>query len=123
MSMVNGKFDDGMRLYQVALDTVGNDPKIISKLAFNMGIGFHRFEKEEQACKCFGMAVKLDPENGKAKTNYAKLSKSNPDIEIPDDRSQIMNSLKDINTMASTEEEGDSGIDHEIERSNLDDCG
>lgn len=94
LNMKRGNFDAGMRLYQVAIDTIGDDAVICSKLAFNMGIGYWRAGQKAMARKCFGIALRLDPTNEKARTNYDSLSNNQKPLQIPDSMKDLIVALK-----------------------------
>ncbi len=93
----SGRFAEGMKLYHVAIDTVEKESPVLSKLAFNMGIGFIRKQDPESAARCFAIALKLDPDNHKAEKNLAFLEHRLQFLEeIPDDISGQLALLKSI---------------------------
>ena len=98
LSMINKKMEDGMNLYHIALETVGTDPKILSKLGFNMGIGFHRHEMHHRALECFGLASKLDSQNQKAKENFELLSRKLEKVNLPTKRKDCIARLLEISS-------------------------
>lgn len=86
MSMRQKRFETGMNLYQAAIKALGEDSKIHAKLAFNMGLGYQRWNKPEEASQCFDKALSLDPAFEKVKTARAKL-RSEPPLAVPADGS------------------------------------
>ena len=78
LAISESRFKQAMSLYKVAVDTIDEDFEILSKLAFNMALGFYRQKNMSYACLAFGIAYKLDENNAKAKTNYDKLNEKNP---------------------------------------------
>ena len=97
LSMRSGRFVEGMKLYHVAVDAIGKQPEVVSKLAFNMGIGFHRSGDNQKAMTCFGLAVHLDERNAKAKDNFEKFSKHLGKPDIPEDHELLYAMIKQIN--------------------------
>jgi len=69
----NGKFDQGMKLYDSAAKAIGNQPPILARLQYNRGLGFHRNKMPDEAAKAFGEAVKLDPTFENARHNLQVL--------------------------------------------------
>lgn len=69
LSMRNGKFDEGMNLYQIAVRVVGGLTSVLAKLSFNMGVGYHRFKQPEKALTMFKAATRLDPLHEGARRN------------------------------------------------------
>ena len=101
LCMRAGKYEEGMRLYQVALKTVGEDKEVQSKLAFNMGIGYHRHQDDANAHKAFRAAVVFDDKNTKALANYKNLSQTFGEAEVPLEASEVLNYLLEMDIAAS----------------------
>ncbi|MGE0172329.1 MAG: tetratricopeptide repeat protein [Oligoflexales bacterium] len=98
LSMVHNHYAEGMKLYGVALDTIGGDPELASKLAFNMGIGFHRQKDNKSAAVCFRIASKMDSGNAKA-SEYVQSLKSVVEVDegpLPDDHAELIAILKNM---------------------------
>ncbi len=83
VSIRNSRFDEGMKLYEAAVKAVEKHPVVMSRLYYNMGIGFHRWERPEEALQCFRQAVTLDPEFKNAKFNADVLSRNTPAAAKP----------------------------------------
>jgi tetratricopeptide (TPR) repeat protein len=92
LSMLHGKFGEGMKLYGIALKTISDDPSVLSKLAFNMGIGFRRKKQIPEASKCFQIALLLDADNNKAKEYLASLPEQEEE-DLPDNPDGLVNVL------------------------------
>lgn len=76
ISIRNKRYQEGMRLYEAALKAVDNQKLVMSRLYFNMGIGFHRWTKPDDALRCFKQALALDPNYENAKHNVTVMSGS-----------------------------------------------
>jgi len=87
------KFLEGMKLYTVALKTVGEDSEVRSKLAYNMGIGYHRNGDHVKAHKAFGAALCFDAKNIKAESNFQILSKAHGKLELNSDSDAVVEFL------------------------------
>ena len=111
IAMRGKRYGEGSNLYNVALRTVGTDPKVLSKLAYNMGIGFYRKKDIKTAHECFAIAVKLDERNKKAKTNYdmhlAKLGA----VTISEEKTALIERLMAINTSKGHLAEAGANVD------------
>lgn len=102
LSMRTGRFVEGMKLYNVALDTIGNEDPVLSKLAFNMGIGFIRQEDAFKAAQCFAIAFRFDANNAKAEKNWRYVEQRLPQKpEVPTEREAMRAFLKKINGESS----------------------
>jgi len=55
------RYDAGFALYQKALQLLSKKPKLVSRILYNMGIGFVKWGKNDKGLKCFEKAVELDP--------------------------------------------------------------
>ena len=75
LAMQHGNHDKGMSLYRSALKSVGEVPQLKSRLHFNMGIGYRRWKKLEEALECFDKALLEDPKFTKAKKHREAASK------------------------------------------------
>lgn len=75
MNMRKGRHEQGMSLYQSALNSLSRNPKIQSRLWFNMGLGYVRWGKRDKSKSCFETATKLDPHFRKASVHLADLAK------------------------------------------------
>lgn len=67
LSVRRSRYDKGMSLYRKALNIIDRDNKVSARLVFNMGIGYKRQDKLDQARECFQHAVKLDPSYTRAR--------------------------------------------------------
>ena len=93
LAMSEQRFKQGMSLYRVAVDTIDSEFPLLSKLAFNMALGFYRQKNLSYACLAFGIAYVLDEENAKAKANYEKLKESYPQ-ELAGSKEEALELLK-----------------------------
>ncbi|MGE0173613.1 MAG: tetratricopeptide repeat protein [Oligoflexales bacterium] len=73
---IKGKqFDEAINLYKTAIEFIGQNTKIKSRLYFNMGIGYYKRNDSPEALKCFSQAVKFDGEFQDAKFNLELMQK------------------------------------------------
>lgn len=106
LSMRSGRYVEGMKLYHVALDTITDDPPVLSKLAFNMGIGFHRYHDFYKASICFSIAVKLDDSHSKARQNLEALKRAGVcPPELSDSSEEWIKTLSEIDVIDTPKEE------------------
>lgn len=75
LSIRQGKHEAGLDLYRTAAAAIGNNPKILSRLMFNMGIGFVKWGKISDAMKCFEESIRLDPDFKDAAYNVMAMKK------------------------------------------------
>lgn len=73
ISIKMGHHEDGLKLYDAALNALQGDPTVESRLYYNKGIGFMHSKKPKEAHGAFLKAVELDPEYEDAKHNLAVL--------------------------------------------------
>jgi tetratricopeptide (TPR) repeat protein len=96
LSMVHNHYEEGMKLYGVALTTIGADPVLASKLAFNMGIGFHRQKDQKSAAQCFRISSKMDSSNEKP-SEYLEALKQHVEVDespLPDAHDELLSLLQ-----------------------------
>ena len=74
LSMRQGRFEIGKTLYQVAISKVKADAYLLSRLFFNLGIGYHRWQRPFDALECFEKAYQHDAAYVDAKANAAILA-------------------------------------------------
>ena len=67
-----GEYEKGMRHYKSAMAYI-KEPVVQSKLAFNLGLGYARWEKKNEALSWFNKCLELDPDNSKAKVHINRL--------------------------------------------------
>ena len=97
LSMRSGRYVDGMKLYHVALKTIKGEDQVLSKIAFNMGIGFHRNSSNDKAALCFAVAVALYDGHKKAKQNLDSLVKLGAKApSLSDNREDWLKTLDEI---------------------------
>jgi len=75
LSMRQGRFETGRTLYHVAMNAVTAQPRLLARLVFNLGIGYHRWQKPEDALDCFRRAVALDQDYPDARFNAGVLAR------------------------------------------------
>jgi tetratricopeptide (TPR) repeat protein len=78
MNMRQGRHDGGMKLYQSALKALGKDQRLLARLYFNMGIGYRRWKKPEQAKEAFAKSAELDPKYDKAQKQIELMNGGKP---------------------------------------------
>jgi Flp pilus assembly protein TadD len=111
IAMRGKRFGESGNLYNIALRTVGTDPKVLSKLAYNMGIGYYRKRDIKTAHECFAIAVKLDPKNQKAKTNFAMNAARLGEVAVTEHKEEMIARLIGINNLRSHLGEGQENLD------------
>ena len=75
LSMRQGRFEIGKTLYHVAMRTVGSDQHLLSRLIFNLGIGYYRWQRPFDALDCFEKALEHDLTYVDARTNAIILAR------------------------------------------------
>ena len=75
LSMRQGRYEIGKKLYQVAMRSVGEDSFLLSRLVYNLGIGYYRWQREFDALECFEKAASLDPNYADAVANVGILAR------------------------------------------------
>ena len=83
LAIRKGEYAAGLNLYQVAMNALGDRPKVLARLLFNMGLGYHKWDKLNESLMCFQRAIKLDPNYTDAAHNMQILSgqKAAPKVE------------------------------------------
>ncbi len=79
------RYDAGFELYQKALQILAKKPKLVSRILYNMGIGYVKFGKPEKGLKCFEKSAEADPEFTDAAHNIKILKTA---TQSPQPRSQ-----------------------------------
>ena len=69
-----GHYSQGMGLYKTAAGYLADNPNLMSRVFFNMGIGLWKWGKAQLAIAAFQKAVELDASNAKAKHNADRLA-------------------------------------------------
>jgi tetratricopeptide (TPR) repeat protein len=80
LCMRQRKYDKGIELYRHAITQVGNDREILSRLIFNLGIGYFKGRSFKKAMLAFGEVVDINPKFKKAKHNIVRLGQMSPDL-------------------------------------------
>jgi tetratricopeptide (TPR) repeat protein len=75
LTIHRNQHDRAMKLYDTAILAIGKDSKLLARLYYNKGIGFHRWTKTPEAMKCFQKALELDPGFIDASYNLKVLAK------------------------------------------------
>lgn len=73
MNMRNGKYENGMHLYNAAAKVLGKNNSIHARLIFNMGMGYRRWNKNDKAVACFEQAIELDPNFKKSQDQIEQI--------------------------------------------------
>jgi tetratricopeptide (TPR) repeat protein len=79
------RYDAGFELYQKALQILAKKPKLVSRILYNMGIGYVKFGKPDKGLKCFEKSAEADPEFADATHNIKILKTA---TQSPQPRSQ-----------------------------------
>jgi tetratricopeptide (TPR) repeat protein len=61
MNIREKKYEHGINLYQIAVNSLSNDNATAARLYFNAGLGFKRWDKVEDAKRCLEKSIELDP--------------------------------------------------------------
>ncbi len=67
------RYDAGFELYQKALHLLAKKPKLVSRILYNMGIGYVKSGKPDKGLKCFEKSAEADPEFADAVHNIKVL--------------------------------------------------
>lgn len=78
-----GKISAGMELYQTAMTRANIAPGVLSRIAFNLGLGYLKSKQLRSAKLAFKKAVMLDPDFTKAHHNINVLSKRSSSKACP----------------------------------------
>lgn len=75
MAIGQGEFERAIRLYETAKLPL-KDPKLKSRILFNMGLAYEKWGKPDEAAPLFEEAVKLDPTYEKATAHLQKIKQA-----------------------------------------------
>jgi tetratricopeptide (TPR) repeat protein len=75
LSVARGRLLEGMRLYRTAMGALDEEGPAKAKLVFNLGLAYHKANKETQAKACFARACEMDSSLKKSEDNLRILSK------------------------------------------------
>jgi tetratricopeptide (TPR) repeat protein len=94
------RYDAGFALYQKALQLLSKKPKLVSRILYNMGIGFVKWGKNDKGLKCFEKAAEQDPNFQDASFNVkvlkaAPVGGSAPALKETTDLSEAVSDLSD----------------------------
>jgi len=87
------RYDAGFELYQKALQILAKKPKLVSRILYNMGIGYVKSGKPDKGLKCFEKSVESDPEFTDAAHNIKVLKVA---TQSPQPRSQLVDEQHEI---------------------------
>ena len=73
MNIREKNYEQGINLYQVAVNSISNDNAIAARLYFNAGLGFKRWDKFENARRCLEKSRELDPTFAKSQSLIERL--------------------------------------------------
>lgn len=93
MGIKKGLVQDSLRLFAASADILPNDWGMLSKFGFNMGVAYYRNRDFENAARCFGISVVLDPENDKARENLALLQDYLDSDDLPSEPEEAVHAL------------------------------
>jgi tetratricopeptide (TPR) repeat protein len=95
------RYDAGFELYQKALQILAKKPKLVSRILYNMGIGYVKFGKPEKGLKCFEKSAEADPEFTDAAHNVKILKTA---TQSPQPRSQAPSEEEQLDILDGLEE-------------------
>ena len=113
------KYDEGFQLYHTAISQVIKDPKVLSRVVFNMGLGLLKVDKTEKAKKAFKKALALDSEFEKAAHNYNILNNEGSGT-AKKSKAKVKEVIKEVGSGGSDEAgysddfDGDFEVDDEL---------
>jgi protein O-GlcNAc transferase len=87
------RYDAAFELYQKALQILAKKPKLVSRILYNMGIGYVKFGKPDKGLKCFEKSAEADPEFADAAHNIKVLKTA---TQSPQPRSQVVDEQHEI---------------------------
>lgn len=93
MAINHGFQQKGLELFAMSAKILHDDWASLSKFGFNMGIAYFKQKDFENAGRCFGLAVALDPENIQAAENFSMLSDLISIDDIPEKRGEALEAL------------------------------
>jgi tetratricopeptide (TPR) repeat protein len=93
MAINHGFQEKGLELFAMSVKILHDDWASLSKFGFNMGIAYFKQKDFENAGRCFGLAVALDPENSQAAENFSMLADLVSVDEIPEKRGEALEAL------------------------------
>lgn len=93
MAINHGFQEKGLELFAMSAKILHDDWASLSKFGFNMGIAYFKQKDFENAGRCFGLALALDPENSQAAENFSMLSDLVSVDEIPEKRGEALEAL------------------------------
>ena len=93
MAINHGFQEKGLELFAMSVQILHDDWASLSKFGFNMGIAYFKQKDFENAGRCFGLAVALDPENSQAAENFSMLADLVSVDEIPEKRGEALEAL------------------------------
>ncbi len=103
LAIKSQRYEAAFALYQKALQLLAKKPKLVSRILYNMGIGFVKWGKNDKGLKCFEKAVELDPTFPDALFNVKVLKTAPASGPAP--------ALKDTSDLADS---GHDSIDGDI---------
>ena len=103
MSIKQQRYDAGFALYQKALQLLAKKPKLVSRILYNMGIGFVKWGKADKGLKCFEKSAEQDPSFADAAFNV-KILKTTP---APGIAAPALRETSDLAEAISDMSEGD----------------
>ncbi|WP_141732541.1 tetratricopeptide repeat protein [Oligoflexus tunisiensis] len=93
------RYDAGFELYQKALQLLAKKPKLVSRILYNMGIGYVKSGKLDKGLKCFEKSAESDPEFADASHNIKVLKTATqspqPRSQAVDDQHEILDGLEE----------------------------
>ncbi len=95
------RYEAGFALYRKALQLLAKKPKLVSRILYNMGIGFVKQGKNDKGLKCFEKAVEQDPAYQEAAFNVKVLKTapasgaSSPSLKESSDLTEAISDVTD----------------------------
>lgn len=124
------RYDAGFALYQKALQLLSKKPKLVSRILYNMGIGFVKWGKNDKGLKCFEKAAEQDPAFQDASFNVkvlkaAPASGPAPSLKETSDLSEAVSDMSDgeIPLMEISYDHGEEEVELDEVLSNISKVG
>lgn len=118
LAMHVGQFDKGMSLYKSAINALGKNDQVASRLYFNMGLGYRRWSKLDRALACFSKSLDLDKAFDKAarhkKQAEVALGIAEPALQPPIGVSDEQFNEEELNSRTSSDAKAPMPLDDDL---------
>lgn len=83
MNIREKKYEHGINLYQIAVNSLSNDNATAARLYFNAGLGFKRWDRFEDAKRCLEKSIELDPTFTRSKSVIDRINGKPASAPVP----------------------------------------